>query len=85
MVAGANTLSLLQSRSPWCSTLVLDPALLVGCPPVTVSCLYERGRKLLLTRVQLFTRAEEMEGCKRHNWVLWDVPAVADSWGNLPF
>ena len=52
---------------------------------MTVSCLYERGRKLLLTRVQLFTRAEEMEGCERHNWGFWDVPAVADSWGNLPF
>ena len=39
---------------------------------------------MLLTRVQLLTWAEEMEGCKTHIWGLWGVPAVADSRGNLP-
>ena len=43
VAAGVNTLFLLRSHSPWCSTLVLDRALLVGCPLLSAAHPGKRG------------------------------------------
>ena len=68
VAAVANSFSLLQSHSPYCSALVLSPALLVCHPPVTVPCPDMRGQRPRLIRAHLLNLAREKEGYGSHTW-----------------